>query len=146
MDILRSFCRQCIDESISSGELRCPACTREGKQTMLGQMAFLDRRLQTDPVLWDIIRKIFPRKKLELELEQQRQASFDHLPCPPSRSSELCCAAYPSVKMTGTQVHMHVQNDKIIITLFQPPRADEVILRNGFTGVKLQALRANRAT
>ncbi len=39
---------------------------------MLGQRALLDRRLQMDHVLWDMIRKIFPRPELEVEIEKRK--------------------------------------------------------------------------
>jgi hypothetical protein len=67
-----SFCRECIDHSIDAGEMDCPTCNKEGKKTMLGQRALLDRRLQMDHVLWDMIRKVFPRPELEVEIEKRK--------------------------------------------------------------------------
>ena len=83
--VLRSFCRECIEGAMgaAAGGHRCPCCSAEGRQTLLGANPWASGRLQPDFVLDALIRKILPevvRQRLIWQRVQVRRS----VPCPPA--------------------------------------------------------------
>lgn len=64
-ECMHSFCRDCIDQHVLFGGTKniCPVCKGDGLQTVLGPQPFQHGKLQFDPMLADMIRKLFPREK-----------------------------------------------------------------------------------
>lgn len=75
-ECMHSFCRDCIDQHVLFGGTKniCPVCKSEGLQTVLGPQPFQHGKLQFDPMLADMIRKLFPRADVEKSIQERHNA------------------------------------------------------------------------
>ena len=75
-ECMHSFCRDCIDQHVLFGGTKntCPVCKAAGLQTVFGPQPFQHGKLQYDPMLADMIRKLFPRADVEKSIQERHDA------------------------------------------------------------------------
>ena len=75
-ECMHSFCRDCIDQHVLYGGTKntCPVCRRTDLQTVFGPQPFQHGKLQFDPMLADMIRKLFPRADVEKGIQERQNA------------------------------------------------------------------------
>lgn len=75
-ECMHSYCRDCIDKHVMFGGTRnlCPVCKQEGLETVLGTQPFQHGKLQFDPMLADLIKKLFPRAEVEKGIQERLDA------------------------------------------------------------------------
>lgn len=75
-ECMHSFCRDCIDQHVLYGGTKntCPVCKATDLQTVLGPQPFQHGKLQFDPMLADMIRKLFPRAEVEKGIQERQDA------------------------------------------------------------------------
>ena len=75
-ECMHSYCRDCVDKHVLYGGTRnlCPVCKAEGLETVLGPQPFQHGKLQFDPMLADMIKKLFPRAEVEKGIQERRDA------------------------------------------------------------------------
>lgn len=75
-ECMHSYCRDCIDKHVLFGGRKnwCPVCKKEGLETVLGTQPFQHGKLQFDPMLADMIRKLFPRAEVEKGIQERQDA------------------------------------------------------------------------
>lgn len=75
-ECMHSYCRDCIDKHVLFGGRKnwCPVCKKEGLETVLGTQPFQHGKLQFDPMLADMIKKLFPRAEVEKGIQERQDA------------------------------------------------------------------------
>ena len=75
-ECMHSFCRDCIDQHVLYGGTKniCPVCKATDLQTVFGPQPFQHGKLQFDPMLADMIRKLFPRAAVEKSILERQDA------------------------------------------------------------------------
>lgn len=75
-ECMHSYCRDCIDKHVLYGGTKnqCPVCKKESLDTVLGPQPFQHGKLQFDPMLADMIKKLFPNAEVERGIEERRHA------------------------------------------------------------------------
>lgn len=75
-ECMHSFCRDCIDQHVLFGGTKntCPVCKAVGLQIVFGPQPFQHGKLQYDPMLADMIRKLFPRADVEKSIQERHNA------------------------------------------------------------------------
>lgn len=75
-ECMHSFCRDCIDQHVLYGGTKntCPVCRTTDLQTVFGPQPFQHGKLQFDPMLADMIRKLFPRADVEKGIQERQDA------------------------------------------------------------------------
>ena len=75
-ECMHSFCRDCIDQHVLYGGTKniCPVCKATDLQTVFGPQPFQHGKLQFDPMLADMIRKLFPRAEVEKGIQERQDA------------------------------------------------------------------------
>ncbi|KAL0028340.1 hypothetical protein WJX77_000571 [Trebouxia sp. C0004] len=75
-ECMHSFCRDCIDQHVLFGGTKntCPVCKAAGLQIVFGPHPFQHGKLQYDPMLADMIRKLFPRAEVEKSIQERHDA------------------------------------------------------------------------
>ena len=75
-ECMHSYCRDCIDKHVMFGGTRnlCPVCKQEGLETVLGTQPFQHGKLQFDPMLADLTKKLFPRAEVEQGIQERLDA------------------------------------------------------------------------
>ena len=75
-ECMHSFCRNCIDQHVVYGGTKniCPVCKATDLQTVFGPQPFQHGKLQFDPMLADMIRKLFPRADVEQGIQERQDA------------------------------------------------------------------------
>ena len=75
-ECMHSFCRDCIDQHVLYGGTKniCPVCKATDLQTVFGPQPFQHGKLQFDPMLADMIRKLFPRADVEKGIQERQDA------------------------------------------------------------------------
>ncbi|KAL3154324.1 hypothetical protein ABBQ32_013807 [Trebouxia sp. C0010 RCD-2024] len=115
-ECMHSFCRDCIDQHVLYGGTKntCPVCKATDLQTVLGPQPFQHGKLQFDPMLADMIRKLFPRAEVEKGIQERhnaeakfraslvplKKAKLGHAKTPPQATSAH--ASGSGLPVTGT--------------------------------------------
>lgn len=75
-ECMHSFCRDCIHQHVLYGGTKntCPVCKATDHQTVFGPQPFEHGKLQFDPMLADMIRKLFPRADVEKGIQERQDA------------------------------------------------------------------------
>ena len=107
-ECMHSFCRDCIDHHVLFGGTKntCPVCKTDGLETVLGPQPFQHGKLQFDPMLADMIRKLFPRPDVEKSIQERRDSEAKYRASLPVKKPKTGSARTPA--QTGTFVAGHV--------------------------------------
>ena len=97
-ECMHSFCRDCIDQHVLFGGTKniCPVCKVTGLQTVFGPQPFQHGKLQFDPMLADLIRKLFPRADVEESIQQRHDAEAKFRASLPVKKHKIGSAKTPT--------------------------------------------------
>ena len=153
-ECMHSFCRDCIDQHVLFGGTKntCPVCKAAGLQTVFGPQPFQHGKLQYDPMLADMIRKLFPRADVEKSIQERHDAEAKfraslpvkkqktgaktptpNAPIPSSGPSPAAAVADVSQPPNQTLQSSHVS----------PPQSQAMFASTARVGLFLQTLEAN---
>ena len=153
-ECMHSFCRDCIDQHVLFGGTKntCPVCKAAGLQIVFGPQPFQHGKLQYDPMLADMIRKLFPRADVEKSIQERHDAEAKfraslpvkkqktgaktptpNAPIPSSDPSPAATVADMSRPPNQTLQSSHVS----------PPQSQAMFASTARVGLFLQTLDAN---
>ena len=104
-ECMHSYCRDCIDKHVLYGgrNNQCPVCKKESLDTVLGPQPFQHGKLQFDPMLADMIKKLFPNAEVEKGIEERRDAEAKWRASLPVKKPKVA-AAKPARQKSPTAV------------------------------------------
>lgn len=147
-ECMHSFCRDCIDQHVVYGGTKniCPVCKATDLQTVFGPQPFQHGKLQFDPMLADMIKKLFPRADVEKGIQERqdaeakfraslvpvKKAKTGHAKTPPQSSSAHASAPLGNGLPVSASSHLPAS--------VNPPRTQTEPAANARVGVILQTL------
>ena len=143
-ECMHSFCRDCIDQHVLYGGTKniCPVCKKEGLQTVFGPQPFQHGKLQFDPMLADMTRKLFPRADVEQSIKERHDAEAQFRASIAVKKQKIAPAKTPAqnapaAAAPATQIPPH--NVGIASTV-SPPQLTASPLMNAKVGLFLQTM------
>ena len=147
-ECMHSFCRDCIDQHVLYGGTKniCPVCKVTDLQTVFGPQPFQHGKLQFDPMLADMIRKLFPRADVEKGIQERQDAEAKfraslvplkkpksgHTKTPPQSTSAPASAPLGNGLPVSASAHLPAS--------VNPPQTQAGPAANARVGVFLQTL------
>ena len=147
-ECMHSFCRDCIDQHVLYGGTKntCPVCKATDLQTVFGPQPFQHGKLQFDPMLADMIRKLFPRADVEKGIQERQDAEAKfraslvplkkpkagHAKAPPQSTSAHASTPLGNGLPASAPSHLPASDN--------PPRTQTGPAANARVGVFLQTL------
>jgi len=153
-ECMHSFCRDCIDQHVLFGGTKntCPVCKAAGLQIVFGPQPFQHGKLQYDPMLADMIRKLFPRADVEKSIQERHDAEAKFrasLPVKKQKTGAKTPTPNAPISSSGLSPAATVAdmsrppNQTLQSSHVSPPQSQAMFASTARVGLFLQTLDAN---